>query len=141
MQSHSFLLHRFFFFLNKAIKIPWALFPLTYKTFIEFANYNKTEHQRGQGKHKVAIYELRNLKQPDGLVRLQELILVKNTLPHVSFGWTWSEAREGFRQWAGGGPEATTSFDVDWGMTVAPVLNSKFSFSSAFLSNHEKRFL
>lgn len=40
-----------------------------------------------------------------------------------------------------GGPEATGSFDVDWCMTVAPVLNIKFSFSSAFFPNHEKRFL
>lgn len=116
-------------------------FLLTYKTFIELQSYNKTEHQCGQGKHNMAIYEVRDLKQPDGPVWLQELIPVKNTLWHISFGLAWSEAGEGFRQWAGGGPEATSSFDVDWGMTVALALDIKFSFSSAFLPNHEKRFL
>lgn len=132
----------FFFFLTKAIKIPQAFFPPSpTKHSLNLQRYNKTEHQCGQGKHNMAVYEVRDLKQPDGAVWLQELIPVKNALPHISFGWAWSEACEGFRQWAGGGPEATSPFDVDWGMTVVPVLNIKFSFSSAFLPNHEKRFL
>lgn len=88
MQSHFFWLHRFFFFfLTKAIKIPQAFFPPSpTKHSLNLQRYNKTEHQCGQGKHNMAVYEVRDLKQPDGAVWLQELIPVKNALPHISFG-------------------------------------------------------
>lgn len=103
----------------------------TGKHWLNLQSYNKTGRQCGKERY---------LKQPDVPVELQELIPVKNTLPHISFGWEWSEACEASGSEQGGRPEATGSFDVDWCMTVAPV-PSMFSFPPEFLPDHEKGLL
>lgn len=92
-------------------------------------------------KQHTSVGEERDLKQPDVPVWLQELIPVKNTLPHISFGWEWSEACEGFRQRAGGRAGSHQFFWCRLMHDSSPVLNIKFSFSSAFIPNHEKGFL
>lgn len=102
------------------------------KRWVILPSGNKTEHLCGKEG---------DLKQPDVAVWLQELIPVTNISAH--FLWlrgVWGPVKASDSE-QGGGPEASGSFDVDWCMTGAPVLNIKFSFSPAVLPNHEKGLL
>lgn len=53
-------------------------------------------------KENTSVDKKGDRRQPDVPVWLQELIPVKNALPHTSFGWERSELCEGCRPWAGG---------------------------------------
>lgn len=106
MQSHSFLLHRLFF-LNKAVKIPWAfLIPSPTKHSLNLQSCNKTEHQCGQGKHKVAIYEVSDRSKATWWACLAVRVnsCEKYTSAHflwLSVVWGWWRLQTVSRGWAG----------------------------------------